>query len=278
MPYSKPDIHYVGKGVMSTIYGWGLYASDDIGLAEEYADSHIGEEGATPTIHEQTWWTNREPGDESHLLEWTKPISEENKARLLKAIQGVRRGSRRLSNKRLDAILGQGWEEDIGISGEEAYKTFCRILRERYRTEGSRDEEYLIGQIAAILLHANGIDGIKYPVSYNRGIDSYAWGANYVAFSDEHLRVDHQWQWDGYRYEQKFSMPNLRQSFAESAEGKQMIAAVVNELITRTVVRERDDEKPSDGEAYIREVLDKYASDGEHSFAHMNDVNCKSAS
>lgn len=134
-------------------------------------------------VYEQTFFTNRAPGDESHLLKWYDAISDANWDRVI--AQAEKEGLR-------EKLKGAWWLRfngdlehfitDNGNSGDAIYESLSRLL-------GSP-------QAASEFLYRAGIDGVKYPVdSYGgKGVkDGDVAGWNYVAFSDEHIRVDHKW-------------------------------------------------------------------------------------
>ena len=130
-------------------------------------------------IYEQTFFTNRAPGDESHLLKWYGNVSDprNNFAEQEKWI--------RAQAKKEDVKLPR----DLGGWGEDVYKTLADVL-------GSP-------QAASEFLYRAGIDGIKYPVDSYGGKtvkDGDKAGWNYVAFSDENIRVDHKWTDGELRY------------------------------------------------------------------------------
>lgn len=120
-------------------------------------------------IYEQTFFTDRAPGDESHLLKWYEPVGQEN----------------------MNRVIEQGKKEDCWFSiksfapfktGEQLYKGVSEAL-------GSP-------KAASEFLARAGIDGVKYPVdSYGgKGIkDGDKVGWNYVSFRDDNIRVDHKW-------------------------------------------------------------------------------------
>lgn len=134
-------------------------------------------------LYEQTFFTNRAPGDESHLLKWYEPVSKEQRKWILDKL------------------------EQENIAGKTNLK--------RIRTEkmsGRQMYELLSGMInigseraASEFLARADIDGVKYPVdSYGgKGVkDGDKAGWNYVSFRDDNIRVDHKWT-DG---ELKFSV------------------------------------------------------------------------
>ena len=142
-------------------------------------------EGGLPSqhIYEQTWFTNREPGDESHLLKWYDAISNANWDRVI--AQAEKEGLR-------EKLKGAWWLHfngdlehfitDNGNSGDAIYERLSKLL-------GGP-------QSASEFLARADIDGVKYPVdSYGgKGVkngDEVGW--NYVSFRDDNIRVDHKW-------------------------------------------------------------------------------------
>lgn len=252
--YEKPSLVHVGEGEGSQVYGWGLYGSDQRGVAEMYADNavnydawkggrkldlvfpdnlleaqtakaliyfkgdvdaaiadfkrrnrgqaivkeledHGSEYKVTKNKHvyEQTFFTNRAPGDESHLLSWYDPVSKVNLERIVKALNADsslnNEYSRTLLKKAKTAFLAnlsnrigeKGIEE---ATGSDVYKS----LSELYKANRERS--------ASEFLARAGIDGIKYPVdSYGsktiKNGDEAGW--NYVSFRDDNIRVDRKW-------------------------------------------------------------------------------------
>ena len=136
-------------------------------------------------LYEQTFFTNRAPGDESHLLKWYEPVSEEQRKWILHQL------------------------EQENLAGETNLK---RIRSEKMT--GRQMYELLSGMInigsekaASEFLYRAGIDGVKYPVdSYGKTVkDGDKAGWNYVAFSDEHIRVDHKWTDGQQRYSRRLT-------------------------------------------------------------------------
>ena len=316
--YEKPDLHYVGSGEGTQVYGWGLYASAVRDVAEEYAhigkmkkeadmrvarqsmpprrvlldgkpiefDRWGGNEERTPEsyaaksiyqfdgdmvkaeqalskkegyiakvalewlrnnrdritspdqtpkvqehLYEQTFFTNRKPGDESHLLSWYEPVSEEQKAWIEeqakkegfvvgysiggeKYIAGPNVGGLAASES---GIMPEYWR-----TGEDAYRAIGRLL-------GSP-------KAASEFLARAGIDGVKYPVDSYGGKavkdgDSAGW--NYVSFRDDNIRVDHKWV-DG---QKRFALVGI---------GGRRVAVAESEPLT---TKESKDEKK------VREVV-----------------------
>ena len=280
--YERPSLHFVGTGEGSQVYGWGLYASNRRGIAEEYAESiteskqrekdafltyywidgerisddliekfeggytvsalskamAIVKDGGdkaevadafdrcakfyqdrhrmsdaegfrraarflreheivfeeqteqpdpTENVYEQTFFTDRAPGDESHLLNWYEPVSEEQ-------LTGIGDGASRLAVRKLPSgALNVGFERDgrftpigvefaNGLTGGKLYGMVAKSL-------GSP-------KAASEFLARAGIDGVKYPAdSYGGKVvkDGDEAGWNYVSFRDDNIRVDHKW-------------------------------------------------------------------------------------
>ena len=144
---------------------------------------------AREQIYEQTWFTNREPGDESHLLKWYEPVSEEQKRWIVELMENEGQPEKSEYLKDVYSHLRK-WEP----TGENVYGFLTRGL-------GSQ-------KAASEFLYRAGIDGVKYPVdSFGaktvKNGDEAGW--NYVAFSDENIRVDHKWT-DG---KQRYSIATL---------------------------------------------------------------------
>lgn len=111
----------------------------------------------TPAVMQQTWWTHRKEGDESHLIDYDQPVSAVNMERI----------NAGLSKRHMDEI-------DSG-TGEEVYRRLSVLL-------GSEKN-------ASEFLNDNDIDGVKY-------IGGRDGEVNYVSFSDKNLRVDHRYDYD----------------------------------------------------------------------------------
>ena len=287
--YEKPSILKVGTGEGSQVYGWGLYASSERGVAETYADMDAGsgnfssrgnkaikfknkivkvgdaspdeiaadflinygdraEEMITsdidnnirandndhanelkaglrsirkfrkgfeivdlkPHVYEQTFFTNRAPGDESHLLNWYEPVSEEMKGKLISDMRKEFKSVQRPSGS--EVLLPNGkadWREGIDLSiidgtyGEVGGGAWYDSLK---KLTGSP-------KAASEWLADHDIDGIKYPVdSYGKTVkDGDKAGWNYVSFRDDNIRVDHKWV-DGV---QRFSTVQIERNVDE---------------------------------------------------------------
>ena len=281
--YEKPNLHAVGTGEGSQVYGWGLYASnvrkvgeiyataiarnhkgdpvkwtidgkpiadygidpkdfpikdndleewrnlqdalddvydeerppkellakafahllDDYPWAEDFIDRFKDRIGFTidktkpdEYLYEQTFFTNRAPGDESHLLEWYEPISNEQRKWLE---DGIRKTFKVVDfhgrevvmpegktdpsedGVSLEFLLGDGADTGTVATGGNVYSDMKKLL-------GSP-------KAASEWLAAHGIDGMKYPAdSYGRTKqDGDKAGWNYVSFRDDNITVDHKW-------------------------------------------------------------------------------------
>lgn len=131
-------------------------------------------------VYEQTFFTDRAPGDESHLLKWYEPVSKEMQNRLLES--AVKEGKASKSGKYFFIGENTMFESGTRQTGEELYLLFRDML-------GSP-------KAASEWLAAHDVDGVKYPVdSYGgKGVkDGDKVGWNYVSFRDDNIRVDHKW-------------------------------------------------------------------------------------
>ena len=300
--YEKPSLHFVGTGEGSQVYGWGLYASDRRGVAEQYAkatkgsakaevlykgrqvDEHSGSdlismaslmkyaaehpeygdfeaymgrhiamlegkgrlyrpmaederrllemyradpgawkvEKPKENVYEQTFFTDRAPGDESRLLKWYEPVGEGQRELILEGLKDLggekRRAAIEFVNRERERDLerdGLTWKD---VEGEDAAPEHypddvLHDYLERYVDLSSTGGD-VYGQLkdalgspraASEFLAGAGIDGVKYPVdSYGgKGVkDGGEAGWNYVSFRDDNIRVDHKWT-DG---EMRFSV------------------------------------------------------------------------
>jgi hypothetical protein len=165
-----PSLVYVGKGEGTQVYGYGLYGSTLKNDAEYYAAkaqaNYVpGRGDGRQIIYEQTFFTNRPKGDESHLLSWYEPVSKENRKRVDDALMSV-------SGNPMD------W---TGVeTGQDLYRKLANFASPREASE--------------FLAHYADIDGVKYPAEdhHGRAIGN-AKGWNYVSFRDDNIRVDHKW-------------------------------------------------------------------------------------
>lgn len=133
-------------------------------------------------LYEQTFFTNRAPGDESHLLKWYEPVTEREK-KLLDELGIVANTS--TSGSFAGATTYLKGDHVVGMSLENQ-GDFYNIVAEALGSPKAASE----------FLARAGIDGVKYPVdSYGgKGVkDGDKVGWNYVSFRDDNIRVDHKW-------------------------------------------------------------------------------------
>ena len=133
-------------------------------------------------LYEQTFFIDRAPGDESHLLNWYETVSDENWDRIL--AQAEKEGLRDKLAKAWWLRFNRGLEEFLTDDGSDASGIYGNLSR-------------LLGspKAASEFLVRAGIDGVKYPVdSYGKTVkDGDKVGWNYVSFRDDNIRVDHKW-------------------------------------------------------------------------------------
>ena len=158
-------------------------------MLARYVKDHINDytyKEIPPTgrnVYEQTFFTNRAPGDESHLLNWYEPVSEENAKRAIAAVKSLG-----LDRRDLDATFGSDWENKLReATGQKVYQ----MVTDAFANLDVDNAE----KSASELLAKFDIDGIKYPVdSYGKDVkngDEAGW--NYVSFRDDNITVDHKW-------------------------------------------------------------------------------------
>ena len=163
-------------------------------LKEGGWESRPGE--ARANLYEQTFFTDRAPGDESHLLKWYEPISEEQlgwiRAQAEKeGIPVYEYGNGKTGRN----ILGKS----IGLKVDGTGRNIYEAVKEGFEWENGEDAP----RLASEFLARAGIDGVKYPVdSYGgKGVkDGDVAGWNYVSFRDDNIRVDHKWTDGEMRY------------------------------------------------------------------------------
>lgn len=133
-------------------------------------------------IYEQTFFTNREKGDESHLLKW---YSSERPRTLLKKIRSnLTEEQANTFNKMYNKAYRSGPGGSAqAVFNQDIYEMLTDILgSQKAASEFLRDK--------------CDIDGIKYPVdSYSGPIrDGDKDGWNYVSFRDDNIKVDRKWK------------------------------------------------------------------------------------
>ena len=147
-------------------------------------------------LYEQTFFTDREPGDESHLLKWYRPVEGDQRKWIEDALQKENLVTPEAwGAPRADGAFYNYTGPIISFSsGDSLYRSLSKIL-------GSP-------RAASEFLARAGIDGVKYPVDSFGGKtlkngDEVGW--NYVSFRDDNIRIDHKWT-DGV---QRFSVTSL---------------------------------------------------------------------
>ena len=185
-------------------------------------------------LYEQTFFTDRAEGDESHLLKWYEPVSEEQREWVVDGLKDL--GGRKevvdfINRERQQDLDRDGltWEAVEGENRAPEYypEDILKDYLEQYLDLHSTGGE-LYGQLSDALgspkaasefLARAGIDGVKYPVDSYGGKtpkDGDEAGWNYVSFRDDNIRVDHKWT-DGAA---KFAVgkvetnPNLKEDVA----------------------------------------------------------------
>ena len=190
VPYWKPNLAYVGSNSGRQGAGWGHYAAN----MREGAVVHVPEGGA---VMRQTWWTHRPEGDESHLLVDGEPLSEENAERVAQTIVHLKE-EYGVTTREMDEKFWP-YFDDANMTGDMAY----RMVEEFFRLFTDIENP---ARAASRALYMHDIDGVKIPLGEETDADGKPTGkqmANYVAFSDENLRVDgvEQWNPETWRFE-----------------------------------------------------------------------------
>ena len=163
------------------------------GEVEKYFNAHFDEykfkydNAPGAHVYEQTWFTDRAPGDESHLLNWYEPVGvrERRLAYALLAESGAKKRT----------LIGGGWTAHVGgrqVLGESQLDLMSQGAFYDFTAD-------VLGspRAASEWLAAHGIDGVKYPVDSYGGKtvkDGDEAGWNYVSFRDDNIRVDHKWR------------------------------------------------------------------------------------
>ena len=157
--------------------------------AARYAAEHAEEykQAGGQNLYEQTFFTDRAPGDESHLLKWYEPVSKEQ----LKWIESRLKAEGIQDKVNMPFIRGELPNPDNPSGGAANAKA----------KNGRTIYDHLANKLgspkgASEFLARAGIDGVKYPVdSYGgKGVkDGDKVGWNYVSFRDDNIRVDHKW-------------------------------------------------------------------------------------
>ena len=144
-------------------------------------------------IYEQTFFTDRAPGDESHLLKWYEPTSKQQVEWIEKQLE-----AEGLSDRvNMSFLRGELPSPENPSGGRENAKIKNGLIFYNHLANKLGSPK-----AASEFLARAGIDGVKYPVGTAGGKvkDGDKTGWNYVAFSDEHIRVDHKWTDGELRY------------------------------------------------------------------------------
>ena len=247
-------------------FGWGLYGSTAKSDAEGFGRNVV----------EQTFFTNRAPGDESHLIEWRKPLSDENRERILDGLVYRARHNENLKKAiernlaeeardygldqskdyvpeevegMADDVLREAIERTIDVQtdrGENVYKHLAALLTGKTLGEvnnfKNRTEAYKTA--SEFLRDECDIDGIKYPAEAD---GAKAGETHYVSFRDDNIRVDHKWT-DGVA---KFSVGKAVAP-SKLGDGKQRYYEVPFDKAVDKIVKNR---KPvSDEHVFVSET------------------------
>ncbi len=165
-----------------------------------------------PAVMEQTWFTNRPEGDVSHLLNWFEAVTPEQLGWIVEGARKAGFSEEEIAFLQRDRID----DDDVLIedgnrmpSGREMYmrlELIAKMRGGRFDTfdkvtkydlwSAHREVVGDIGKFASEFLLTADIDGVRYPVNYRGGSLRGEEGWNYVAFSDEHLRVDHVYEYN----------------------------------------------------------------------------------
>ena len=212
-------------------------------------------EDPPPAVMEQTWFTNRPEGDVSHLLNWFEAVTPEQMGWIL---DGARKAG--FSEEEIAFLQRERIDDDDVLiedgnrmpSGREMYMRLELIKSVRDGIIDLAEERYDntqgwilrlahqgvmgdVGKFASEFFVSADIDGMMYPVDYRHGNrDGRVSGWNYVAFSDEHLRVDHVYEYNPETddFERKWHETRGAGSrFTETPLGQELVAHAFDVLI-----------------------------------------------
>jgi len=182
-----PSVKKIGTGEGSQVYGWGLRGTTIRKNAER--DSFGKRQ---KNLYKQTFFTNRAPGDESHLLDWNGTTTLEQKQWFADEANKEFGGNWIATERGLREGDGPRFDDD---KGWKLYNIAKMLVAMNKYTAGR------VEQLASEFLYRAGIDGVKAPdIRYGKTSDKDELGNIYVAFSDEHIRVDHKWTDGQMRY------------------------------------------------------------------------------
>ena len=214
-----------------------------------------------PAVMEQTWFTNRPEGDVSHLLNWFEAVTPEQMGWI---VEGARKSG--FSEEEIAFLQRERIDDDDVLiedgnrmpSGREMYmrleaiaflrdERLGRVLREHFPNvleDITSDELWHahakvmgdVGKFASEFFVSADIDGMMYPVDYRHGNrDGRVSGWNYVAFSDEHLRVDHVYEYnpetDDFDLKWHESEGGATLRFTETPLGQELVAEAFDAIV-----------------------------------------------
>ena len=192
-----------------------------------------------PAVMTQTWWTNRPEGDVSHLLSWFEAVTPEQMGWILDGARKAGFSEEEIAFLQRERIDGNDVLIEHGNrmpSGREMYMRIEAIARMRDGKFGEKSFDDITakdlwkahrhvvkrpGRFASEFFVSADIDGMMYPVDYRHGNrDGRTAGWNYVAFSDEHLRVDavDEWNPETGKFERVERNPDIRYSLSMSEQ------------------------------------------------------------
>ncbi|HIV03592.1 MAG TPA: hypothetical protein IAC75_00360, partial [Candidatus Spyradosoma merdigallinarum] len=192
-----------------------------------------------PAVMTQTWWTNRPEGDVSHLLSWFEAVTPEQMGWIIEGARKAGFSEEEIAFLQRERIDGNDVLIEYGNrmpSGREMYMRIEAIAMMRDGKFGEKSFDDITakdlwkahrhvvwrpGQFASEFFVSADIDGMMYPVDYRHGKrDGRTAGWNYVAFSDEHLRVDavDEWNPETRKFERVERNPDIRYSLSMSEQ------------------------------------------------------------
>ena len=211
-------------------------------------------EDPPPAVMEQTWFTNRPEGDVSHLLNWFEAVTPEQMGWIL---DGARKAG--FSEEEIAFLQRERIDDDDVLiedgnrmpSGREMYMRLEAIAMMRDGRYGEMSFDAItteelwkahanvmgdIGRFASEFFVSADIDGMMYPVDYRHGNrDGRVSGWNYVAFSDEHLRVDHVYEYnpetDDFELKWHESEGGASLRFTETPLGQELVAEAFDAIV-----------------------------------------------
>ena len=183
------------KDRLETVKALGLDVKPYLEAIKDLRDHGDAYSVSGTHLYEQTFFTDRAPGDESHLLKWYEPVSEEQLGWIESRLK-----AEGIGNVNMPFLKGELPNPD-NPSGGPANAKIKNGRTVYYHLANKLGSP----QAASKFLARAGIDGVKYPVDSYGGKtvkDGDKAGWNYVSFRDDNIRVDHKWT-DG---QQRFSV------------------------------------------------------------------------